>query len=165
MTNSTKPVIAYVALGANLGDPIGTLLEACEALHQLPQTSEVCVSGFYRTAPVEADGPDYINAVAQIKTALAPFDLLHALFAIENTHGRERSYTNAPRTLDLDLLLYGDQTIQTDELIVPHPRMHLRAFVLHPLAELQPKLVLAQGTLQQLLAACSDQAISPLDQE
>ena len=88
---------------------------------------------------------------------------LHHLLAIENQHGRERHYTNAPRTLDLDLLLYGDQTIQTDDLIVPHPRMHLRAFVLQPLAELAPNLQLAQGSIQQLLQACADQAITPLD--
>lgn len=159
----SAPVIAYVALGANLGDPIGTLLDACEALHQLPETSGVQVSGFYRTAPIDADGPDYINAVARLQTRLSAHQLLQHLLAIENQHGRERHYTNAPRTLDLDLLLYGDQTIQTDDLIVPHPRMHLRAFVLQPLAELAPNLRLAQGSIQQLLQACADQAITPLD--
>lgn len=161
---SQKAVTAYVALGANLGDPIGTLLEACEALHQLPNSSQVSVSGFYRTAPIEAEGPDYINAVASLKTTLTPHELLQHLFAIEDAHGRERPQQNAPRTLDLDLLLYGDQTIQTDDLIVPHPRMHLRAFVLQPLIELNPTLVLGQGSVKQLLMACADQTISPLDQ-
>lgn len=163
--SNTPAVTAYVGLGANLGDAIGTLLDACDALHQLPNCRDVRISGFYRTAPVDADGPDYINAVASFKTTLDPHELLQQLFAIENAHGRERSYTNAPRTLDLDLLLYGDQQIQTEDLIVPHPRMHLRAFVLHPLAELYPSLVLPQGSIQQLLEACSDQSISPLDQD
>ena len=152
-------VTAYIGLGANLGDPISTLLDACDALHALPQTKNICISGFYRTAPFEADGPDYINAVASIKTQLSAHELLQQLFLIENTHGRERSYTNAPRTLDLDLLLYGDQKIETAELTVPHPRMHLRAFVLQPLVELNPRLKLDQGTVAELLLACSDQTI------
>lgn len=164
MTNTATAVTAYVALGANLGDPIETLLNACDALHQLPQSSDIRISGFYRTAPIESDGPDYINAVASIKTQLDPHDLLQHLFSIENEHGRTRDYTNAPRTLDLDLLLYDNQQIQTDSLTVPHPRMHLRAFVLQPLAELNPNIVLAQGHLNQLLEACADQAITPLDQ-
>lgn len=159
------PTLAYVALGANLGDPIGTLLEACEALHQLDHTTEVQISGFYKTAPLDADGPDYINAVASLKTRLAAPDLLQALFAIETAHGRERSYHNAPRTLDLDLLLYGSEEFNTPELTLPHPRLHLRAFVLHPLAELAPKLQLAQGSIQDLLQTVADQAITPLDAE
>ena len=164
MTKST-PTLAYVALGANLGDPIGTLLDACDALHQLDQTSDVRVSGFYKTAPVDADGPDYINAVASLKTQLSAHELLQALFAIENAHGRERTYTNAPRTLDLDLLLYGDEIHTTPELTVPHPRLHERAFVLHPLAELAPTLQLAQGSIQDLLPQVADQTIKPLDSE
>lgn len=166
MTNpNPTPTLAYVALGANLGDPIGTLLAACEALHQLPHTTEVHVSGFYQTAPIDAEGPDYINAVAALQTQLSAPDLLHALFAIEDAHGRERSHHNAPRTLDLDLLLYGTEAFNTAELIVPHPRLHLRAFVLHPLAELAPKLQLAQGSIQDLLQTVADQAITPLDAE
>lgn len=163
--NSTPPVIAYIGLGANLGDAIGTLLQACEALHQLPETTHVRISGFYKTVPLDAMGPDYINAVAEITTRLAPLELLHALFEIENTHGRQRSYKNAPRTLDLDLLLYGTQTIVSTDLTVPHPRMHERAFVLCPLAELAPHLHLRQGSVKKLLAACADQTISPLDDE
>lgn len=160
-----SPTLAYVALGANLGDAVGTLLEACEALHQLEHTNDVHISGFYKTAPIDADGPDYINAVAALKTKLSAPDLLQALFAIENTHGRERRYHNAPRTLDLDLLLYGDERYNTPELTLPHPRMHLRAFVLRPLAELAPKLQLPQGSIQTLLATVADQAITPLDTE
>lgn len=163
MTNTATAVTAYVALGANLGDPIETLLNACDALQQLPQSSEVRISGFYRTAPIESNGPDYINAVASLKTQLDPHKLLHCLFDIENEHGRTRDYVNAPRTLDLDLLLYDNQKIQTEDLIVPHPRMHLRAFVLQPLAELNPNLELPQGKLSQLLEACADQGITPLD--
>ena len=166
MTNTTSPAVtAYVALGANLGDPIGTLLEACDALQRLPKCHDIRVSGFYRTAPIDADGPDYINAVASLNTQLDPHELLQHLFAIENAHGRERQYQNAPRTLDLDLLLYGDQTINTTDLVIPHPRMHLRAFVLLPLAELNPKLTLAQGSIQQLLDACADQDITALDED
>lgn len=157
-------VTAYIGLGANLGDTIGTLLEACDALHALPHSKEVCISGFYRSAPVGADaaGPDYMNAVASLKTQLSPHDLLQQMLQIEQAHGRERSYANAPRTLDLDLLLYGKASIQTADLIVPHPRMHLRAFVLQPLAELNPRLILPQGPLSELLQACADQSIQPL---
>lgn len=165
MTNLSAPTLAYIALGANLGDAIGTLLNACDALHQLDQSSEVRISGFYKTAPVDADGPDYINAVAEIKTHLSAPELLQALFAIEDTYGRERAYHNAPRTLDLDLLLYGKDQFDTPELTVPHPRMHLRAFVLRPLAELAPKLILPQGSIQELLKTVSDQAIFALDDE
>ena len=166
MTKPTSsPVIAYVALGANLGDTIGTLLAASEALHQLAHTKNVRISGFYKTAPIDAEGPDYLNAVAELSTQLAPLELLHALFAIENQYGRERSTTNAPRTLDLDLLLYGDLQLHSDELIVPHPRMHQRAFVLRPLQELAPTLRLEQGSIAQLLATCADQSIQPLDAE
>lgn len=163
--NSSDPVISYISLGANLGDAVGTLLDACEALHQLPATTNVRISGFYKTAPIDATGPDYVNAVAEITTCLAPLDLLHALFNIENQYGRERSYINAPRTLDLDLLLYGNQTIASAELSVPHPRMHKRAFVLIPLAELAPHLRLEQGSLDELIAKCVDQEIKPLDDE
>lgn len=163
MTNPSTPTVAYIALGANLGDAIDTLLNACEALHQLEQSSDVRISGFYKTAPIDADGPDYINAVAEIKTLLSAPDLLKALFAIENKYGRERIYHNAPRTLDLDLLLYGNEQFDTPELILPHPRMHLRAFVLRPLAELSPKLMLSQGSVQELLNTVSDQTLTALD--
>lgn len=166
MTNlNPSPTLAYIGMGANLGDAIGTLLNACDALHQLEHTSDVRISGFYQTAPVDADGPDYINAVAAISTRLTAPALLEALFAIENEHGRERSYLNAPRTLDLDLLLYGTEQFTLPELTVPHPRLHLRAFVLRPLAELAPTLQLAQGSIKDLLQRVADQPIRPLDQD
>jgi 2-amino-4-hydroxy-6-hydroxymethyldihydropteridine diphosphokinase len=114
------------------------VLDAVERLRKLPGATLEAVSSLYRTAPIDASGDDYINAVARLSTGLAPQQLLEALFAIEQAHGRERPYRNAPRTLDLDLLLYGDQQIATTTLTVPHPRMHQRAFVLMPLLELAP---------------------------
>lgn len=160
-----KPTIVYIALGANLGDPIGTLLEAIDDLRELPQVSQLQSSGFYRTKPVDADGPDYINAVVSLQTTLSAVDLFSHLQRIELDHGRERSERNAPRTLDLDLLLFGDESINAEMLTVPHPRMHLRAFVLHPLAELAPSLQLAQGPISQLLSTVADQEIHALDDE
>src|SRR5690606_2219683 len=117
------------------------------------------VSGLYRTAPVDSSGPDYLNAVAALHTSLAPLPLLRCLQDIELAHGRERPYHNAPRTLDLDLLWFDDQQINEPDLVVPHPRMHERAFVLAPLLELAPTLELQQGNVQTLLSACKDQAI------
>ena len=130
----------FVGLGANLGDARATLAHALQALAALPQTQCLAVSSIYRSAPVEASGPDFFNAVAELQTSLAPLALWHALQAIEQAHGRLRPYRNAPRTLDLDLLLYGERVIDEAGLSVPHPRLHLRAFVLEPLAELAPGL-------------------------
>lgn len=127
---------AYVALGANLGDAQAAITGALAALDGLPQTRLVARSSLYRSAPVDAGGPDFINAVAAIDTALAPIELLDELQRLELVAGRERPYRNAPRTLDLDLLLYGDARIDEPRLVVPHPRMHERAFVLLPLAEI-----------------------------
>lgn len=135
---------AWIGLGANLGDARAALRGALQAMAQLPGTEVVQVSGLYRSAPVDAGGPDYLNAVAWLRTALAPLALLHALQAIERGAGRERPYRNAPRTLDLDVLLYGDRQLDTPELALPHPRMTERAFVLLPLAELQPQRVTRQ---------------------
>lgn len=137
------PVTAYVALGANLGDAQGTVLQALAALAGLPSTQLLRSSRLYRTAPVEAQGPDFINAVAQIETRLTAPALLEALQALENLAGRERPYVNAPRTLDLDLLMFGQSSMQSARLILPHPRWRERAFVLRPLAELAPELVTA----------------------
>lgn len=157
------PARAFIGLGANLGDAVGALGAAILALSALPQTRLVGVSPLYRSAPVDSSGPDYFNAVAAVETALAPIELLDALQAIELAHGRERPYRNAPRTLDLDLLLYGEQVLQGERLTVPHPRLHERAFVLRPLAELAPELRLPGGqALAALMPLVQQQAIDKL---
>jgi 2-amino-4-hydroxy-6-hydroxymethyldihydropteridine diphosphokinase len=154
-------VRVFIGLGANLGDAAATLNAAVLALAALPLTTLFACSKTYRSAPVDAQGPDYLNAVAELHTALLPNALLRELQAIEQAHGRERAYRNAPRTLDLDLLLYGDHTIATPDLTVPHPRMHERAFVLLPLQELAPELEIPMcGKLADLLAAVSDQRVA-----
>ncbi|MGB3423289.1 MAG: 2-amino-4-hydroxy-6-hydroxymethyldihydropteridine diphosphokinase [Castellaniella sp.] len=154
---------AYIGLGANLGEAAATVQRAAAELAAVPGVSNLQLSSLYGTAPVDSSGPDYVNAVARLDTTLPPLALLAALQAIEQRHGRERPYRNAPRTLDLDLLLYGDQAIALPDLTVPHPRMHERAFVLRPLMDLAPDLVLAQGGLADLLEQCADQAIQRLD--
>lgn len=133
--------VAYVGLGANLGDAAAAVRQAIDALNELPQTRVTARSSLYRSAPVDASGPDFINAVACIETALTAPDLLRELQRIEKAAGRERPYRNAPRTLDLDLLLYGAARIDSPALTVPHPRLKERAFVLLPLAEIAPDLV------------------------
>jgi 2-amino-4-hydroxy-6-hydroxymethyldihydropteridine diphosphokinase len=159
----TSEVRAWVGLGANLGDPRATLAAALDALGRVPGTRRVAVSSWWRSAPVEAQGPDFVNAVAALDTTLSAHDLLAALQAIEARYGRERPYPNAPRTLDLDLLLYGDTVLHTPDLTLPHPRLHLRAFVLEPLAELAPDLVLpGLGPLAPWRAAASDQVVERL---
>ena len=131
----------FIALGANLGDAAQTLRDAVAAVGRLPHTRVVKTSSLYRTAPVDSSGPDYLNAVLQIETALPAPVLLQALQEIEAAAGRERPYRNAPRTLDLDILLYGSGQIDSPHLQVPHPRMAQRAFVLEPLAEIAPERV------------------------
>lgn len=131
-------VDAYVGLGSNLGASEATLLAALDELARLPATRLVARSSIYASAPFEADGPDFRNAVAHLATTLAPQALLAQLLRIELEHGRKRTHRNAPRTLDLDLLLYGDWRIDEPGLVVPHPRMHERAFVLAPLVEIAP---------------------------
>jgi 2-amino-4-hydroxy-6-hydroxymethyldihydropteridine diphosphokinase len=138
------PVTACVALGANLGDARRAVEAALKALDRLPDTRLAAASPLYRSAPVQASGPDYINAAALLETRLAAPGLLAALQASERAAGRQRPYRNAPRTLDLDLLLYGDARIQSASLTVPHPRMWERAFVLRPLADIAPSLVTPQ---------------------
>ncbi len=156
--------LVFIGLGANLGDLTQTLSQALARLAALPETRLQAVSGIYRSAPVEADGPDYLNAVACLETALAPLDLLDHLQSLELAHGRARPFFNAPRTLDLDLLLYGEQQLQTERLTVPHPRLQQRAFVLLPLLELAPDLAVpGLGSLQRFLPAVADQAIARLD--
>ena len=151
---------AYVGLGANLGDARLTLQAALNALAALPDTQLVAVSSLYRSAPIDSSGPDYLNAVAALDTALEPHPLLSALQAIEQVHGRERPYRNAPRTLDLDLLLHGDARLDTPTLTLPHPRLHQRAFVLLPLAEIAPALALpGRGAVADWLPGVADQTV------
>ena len=154
-------MIAWVGIGANLGDARANVLDAIDRLVRLPGARLVQASSLYRTAPIDSSGDDYVNAVASLDTDLDAHALLQALFAIEQAHGRERPYRNAPRTLDLDLLLYGDQVIDdAPGLIVPHPRMHERAFVLAPLAEVAPDLVIpGRGPVASLLAGVGDQGV------
>lgn len=156
-------MIAYVGIGANLGDAQANVLDALRRLALLDGSTIIETSGLYRTAPVDSSGPDYINAVACIDTAFDPFELLKALQDIEQAHGRERPYRNAPRTLDLDLLLYGDQQIATDTLTVPHPRMHERGFVLAPLAEVNPDLIIpGVGPIHDYLPLVASQAVEKI---
>lgn len=159
-----EPATAYVGLGANLGDARATLAAALRDLAVLPGCSGLRASSIWRTAPIESSGPDYLNAVAALQTTLAPHDLLAALQAIEQRYGRERPYVNAPRTLDLDLLLHGDAVIDTPTLTLPHPRLHRRAFVLQPLLELAPDLQApGLGPLAAHLGATADQQAQRLD--
>lgn len=150
-------------MGANLGQAAQTLGSALSALAALPQSLLVGQSSLYCSAPIDAQGPDYTNAVAALDTRLAPADLLIRLQAIEHGHGRQRAYRNAPRTLDLDLLCVDQLQIDTDTLTLPHPRLHLRAFVLLPLLELAPELALpGLGPLRHHLAGVADQVLQRL---
>jgi 2-amino-4-hydroxy-6-hydroxymethyldihydropteridine diphosphokinase len=136
-----ESVIAYIGLGANLGDPLTTLELAVQQVASSPDVSVVACSSYYRTAPIDSSGPDYTNAVVAIRTTLTAPELLVCLQGIEAGAGRERPYRNAPRTLDLDILLYGDAQVSSTTLDIPHPRMWQRAFVLLPLAEIAPQRV------------------------
>ncbi|MGX4643308.1 2-amino-4-hydroxy-6-hydroxymethyldihydropteridine diphosphokinase [Massilia sp. SYSU DXS3249] len=157
-------MIAYVGIGANLGDARANVRDALARLDAQPGCRLLAASSLWRTAPIDSSGDDYINAVAEVETELDPHALLAALQAIELAHGRERPYRNAPRTLDLDLLLYGDESIATPDLIVPHPRMHERAFVLAPLLEIAPDTAIPGiGRAAAFLPAVASQAIARLD--
>ena len=157
-------MIAYVGIGANLGDARANVADALARLAAQPSCTLLRASSSYRTAPIDASGDDYINAVASIDTSLSAPELLAALHAIEQAHGRERPYRNAPRTLDLDLLLYGDERIDTPMLTVPHPRMHARAFVLAPLIEIAPDVAIpGRGPARDYLAGVAGQAITRLN--
>lgn len=147
LTGARAPVLAYIGLGANLGDAAATLKAAVAALAQVPGVQAGACSSLYRTAPIDSSGPDYLNAVAEVITTLTAPALLRELQALENAAGRERPYRNAPRILDLDLLLYGSAHIESPDLTVPHPRMWERAFVLVPLAEISPALVPRQARM------------------
>ncbi|HXZ52203.1 MAG TPA: 2-amino-4-hydroxy-6-hydroxymethyldihydropteridine diphosphokinase [Burkholderiales bacterium] len=152
---------AYVGLGSNLDGPRAHVMRALEELARLPGTRLVRRSALYRSAPLASTAqPDYVNAVAQLETVLDPRRLLEELSAIEARHGRERPFPNAPRTLDLDLLLYGQTVLASPELTLPHPRMHERAFVLGPLAEIEPgALIPGRGRVDELMRACRGQHI------
>ena len=157
-------MIAYVGIGANLGDARANVDDAVVRLAGLPHTRLLGASGSYRTAPIDSSGPDYINAVARLDTELDPHSLLAELQGIEQAHGRERPYRNAPRTLDLDLLLYGSEAIDTPTLSVPHPRMLERAFVLAPLLEIAPDAhIPGRGPAREFAAAVAGQDITKLD--
>ncbi len=155
-----ETVTAYIGMGANLGDTHATLMAAARDIAAVPGVLQTTVSPLYRSAPVDAGGPDYLNGVLKAETTLSALEMLLALQDIENRHGRQRPYHNAPRSLDLDLLLHGQEVLNTAVLTLPHPRMHERAFVLMPLRDLAPGMMLRQGSVEELLAACSDQLLS-----
>ena len=153
---------AWIGLGANLGDRRSTLASALDALRRLPRTRLLAGSRLWISPPLDAAGPDYINAVARLDTLLSPQDLLAALQAIETRFGRLRPYRNAPRTLDLDLLLHGTTVLVTPDLVLPHPRLHERAFVLRPMAEIDPDTVVpGHGAVRQCLPAVAAQRCVP----
>jgi 2-amino-4-hydroxy-6-hydroxymethyldihydropteridine diphosphokinase len=149
--------IAFVGLGSNLEEPENQVRQAFDELDRLPHTRVVRKSSLYRTAPIGHEAqPQFINAVAQLETGLSAERLLAELQGIEKRHGRERSFKNAPRTLDLDLLLFGDARLDLPQLTVPHPRMRERAFVLKPLLEIAPQLPFS-------LESCAGQKIERID--
>jgi 2-amino-4-hydroxy-6-hydroxymethyldihydropteridine diphosphokinase len=161
---------AYIGLGANQGDLEATLTAAVQSLGSLEQSQLVAASPFYRSAPIEAGGPDYLNAVVCIDTGLEPYGLLLHLLEIEMVFGRKRrgadARRNAPRNIDLDLLMVGDLIIRSAPLVLPHPRMHERAFVLRPLLDIAPDLTVpGHGAAVGLLARVSDQIIAPFRPE
>lgn len=157
-------VIAAVGLGANLDNPARQLEAALTELDRLPATRLLARSQLYASAPVGyLDQPDFVNAAALLDTALAPRALLAALLALEQSHGRERSFPNAPRTLDLDLLLYGQARFDEPGLNLPHPRLAQRAFALVPLLEIAPHVrIPGIGLAASLLNGCAGQAVRPL---
>lgn len=158
-------VRTFVALGSNLGDPQATVQAALAALRTLPETALVATSSLYRSAPVGLrNQPDFINAVVALDTLLSADTLIEELFAIEARFGRRRDYHHAPRTLDLDLLLYGAEVRNGARLTLPHPRMHERAFVLLPLVEIAPEATIpGRGPAAALLAGVSDQVLARLE--
>ena len=153
--------LAFVGLGGNLGEPSRQLEQAFDALDRLPRTKLVRRSSLFRSAPLGyADQPEFVNAVAELETELPAQRLLAELQAIEKQHGRERSFPNAPRSLDLDLLLFGSAVINAPGLTVPHARMHERAFVLLPLVEIAPLATIpGHGPAKDLLLRCKDQVV------
>jgi 2-amino-4-hydroxy-6-hydroxymethyldihydropteridine diphosphokinase len=167
MQAGSTAATAYVGLGANLEDPRQQLARAADALAILPRTQLLARSSLYRSAPVgKADQPDFLNAVAALRTQLTPLELLDALLDLEAQQGRVRSVPNAARTLDLDLLLFDERVIREPRLQVPHPRMHERRFVLLPLAELNPDLIIpGYGPVADLLRSVAGQDVTRIDAE
>ena len=165
MTGNEPAAIAFVGLGSNLADPLVQVRQALVELESIPGTWVTACSSLYRTSPIGyLEQPDFINAVASLQTTLKPQALLAALLAIENRHGRRRAVRNAQRTLDLDLLLYGEEVIDQDGLTLPHPRLHERAFVLAPLAEIAPDaMVPGRGRVQDLLARVDCNGVTRID--
>lgn len=161
MTRVVKLTEAFIGLGANLGDARASVEWAIGQIAALPQTRLVRQSSLYRTAPVDASGDDYINAVVEIATALSPLELLRELQHLEQQAGRERPYRNAPRTLDLDILLFGELRLESPELTIPHPRMWQRGFVVLPLAEIAPQRVSTARRLA-VLQSVSGQVVNKL---
>jgi 2-amino-4-hydroxy-6-hydroxymethyldihydropteridine diphosphokinase len=154
---------AFIGVGANLGFSRDAVLNALADLSRLPSTEFVAASSLYLSEPIDASGPDFINAAAELETELSATDLLAHLWSLEKIAGRVRTERNAPRTLDLDLLLYGEETIKTDLLTVPHPRLAERAFVLEPLVELDPALFIpGKGKARDLLAGLTGQRVTRL---
>jgi len=159
-------VEAYIGLGSNLDNPVDQVNQARAAIAALPEVAEIGFSPLYRSLPVgPQDQPDYINAVMRVVTELAPLALLRQLQQIENQHGRLRLVRWGARTLDLDVLLYGQQAIDEPDLIVPHPELARRAFVLYPLADVAGAdlVVPGLGLLSQLLAACPADGLRKLN--
>lgn len=156
--------IAFIGLGSNLDDPHHQLQRAFIALENVPDSRVIALSSLYRSAPLGyADQPDFVNAVAKIETALSPQSLLQSLLDIEHEHGRERTFRNAPRTLDMDILLYDDVQMHEYGLTIPHSQMHLRAFVLQPLLEIAPDInIPGLGSALHALHQCKDQTLERL---
>ena len=156
-------ITTYIGIGANLGNARATVREAIDRLAQIAGCKLMLASSLYSSAPIESSGDDYVNAVAGLQTSLSAQQLLNALQAIELAFGRERPYRNAPRTLDLDVLLYGTEKIATETLVVPHPRMTERAFVLLPLIQIAPDIdIPGHGSAVDLLDSVKNQAIFQL---
>jgi len=153
--------VAFIGIGSNLQDPARQVEQAVVELDALPHSRVVKRSSLYRSAPIGyAAQPDFVNAVAQLETGMPAERLLDELQAIESRHGRERAFANAPRTLDLDVLLYGNLVMKTKDLQIPHPRMHERAFVLRPLLEISPEATIPGiGSAKDALQSVAEQSV------
>lgn len=158
-------VVAFIALGSNLDNPKMQIQDAFAELDEIESTRLLQTSSLYVSAPWGySDQPDFVNAVASVETELSSQRLLEELLKIETWHGRARTFANAPRTLDLDIVLYGDAIVDEHNLKIPHPRMHERAFVLVPLAEIAPELVIpGQGAIAKLRERCNDPSLKRIE--